>query len=184
MDCSLPGSSVHGIFQARVLEWGAIAFSRGSSWPRDWTQVSRIAGGRFTIWATREVLYMNYISINPEKQTNKQTKKTDQAPEHMMWCHKPSSNFWWHKHSQSEIRKKVNSFICVRLFATPWTVAYQAPQSMEFSRRDYWSGLPFSSPGDLPNPGIEPRSPALQAEVLLSEPPGKPYYSAIRWNLK
>ena len=58
--------------------------------------------------------------------------------------------------------------------ATPWTVAYQAPQSMEFSRSDYWSGLPFSSPGDLPNPGIEPRYPAFQADSLLSEPPGKP----------
>ena len=55
MDCSLPGSSVHGIFQARVLEWGAIAFSRGFSWPRDWTQVFRLAGRSFTVWATREV---------------------------------------------------------------------------------------------------------------------------------
>ena len=62
----------------------------------------------------------------------------------------------------------------VRLFATPWTVAYQAPQSMEFSRQEYWSGLSFPSPGDLPNPGIKPRSPALQADALLSEPPGKP----------
>ena len=49
----------------------------------------------------------------------------------------------------------------VRLFATPWTVAYQAPLSMGFSRQEYWSALPFPSPGDLPNPGIEPRSPAL-----------------------
>ena len=49
----------------------------------------------------------------------------------------------------------------VRLFATPWTVAYQASQSMEFSRHEYWSGLPFPSPGDLPNPGIEPWSPTL-----------------------
>ena len=56
MDCSLPGSSVHGIFQARVLEWIAIAFSRGSSWPRDRTRVSRIAGRRFTVWATREAI--------------------------------------------------------------------------------------------------------------------------------
>ena len=54
MDCSLPGSSVHGIFQARVLEWVAISFSRESSWPRDWTQVSHIAGRGFTVWATRE----------------------------------------------------------------------------------------------------------------------------------
>ena len=53
-------------------------------------------------------------------------------------------------------------------------VAYQAPQSMQFSRQEYWSGLPFPSPGDLPDPGIEPWSPALQADALLSEPPGKP----------
>ena len=50
----------------------------------------------------------------------------------------------------------------VRLFATPWTVAYQASQSMEFSRQEYWSGVPLTSPGDLPNPGIKPRSPALR----------------------
>ena len=56
MDCSLPGSSVHGIFQAIVLEWIAISFSRGSSQPRDWTQISRIVDRCFTIWATREVL--------------------------------------------------------------------------------------------------------------------------------
>ena len=61
----------------------------------------------------------------------------------------------------------------VRLFETPWTVAYQAPQSLEFSRQEYWSGLPLPSPGDLPNPGIKPGSPALQADALPSDPPGK-----------
>ena len=55
----------------------------------------------------------------------------------------------------------------------PWMVAYQAPLSIAFSRQEYWSGLPFPSPGDLPNPGIEPGSPALQADALPSEPPGK-----------
>ena len=59
----------------------------------------------------------------------------------------------------------------VRLFVTPWTVACQAPPSMEFSRQEYWSGLPFPSPGDLPDPGIEHRSPALQADALPSEKP-------------
>ena len=54
-----------------------------------------------------------------------------------------------------------------------WTVAHQAPPSMGFSRQEYWSGLPFPSPGDLPNPGIELRSPILQADTLTSEPPGK-----------
>jgi len=67
---------------------------------------------------------------------------------------------------------KVKSLSRVRLFATPWTVAYQAPQSMEFSRQEYWSGLPFPSPGYLPDPGIKPGSPTLQADALPSEPPG------------
>ena len=67
----------------------------------------------------------------------------------------------------------VKSLSHVRLFATPWTVAYQAPLSMGFSRQQYWSGLPFLSPRDLPNPGIEPGSPALQTDALPSEPPGK-----------
>ena len=71
---------------------------------------------------------------------------------------------------------KVKWLSRVRLFATPWTVAHQAPPSMGFSRQEYWSGLPFPSPGDLPDPGIEPRSPALQADALTSEPPGKPQY--------
>ena len=60
------------------------------------------------------------------------------------------------------------------LFVTSWTVAHQIPLSLEFSRQEYWSGLLFLSPGDLPEPGIEPGSPALQADSLLSEPPRKP----------
>ena len=69
---------------------------------------------------------------------------------------------------------KVKSLSLEQLVATPWTVAYQAPPFMGFSRREYWSGLPFPSPGDLPNPGIEPGSPTLQADALPSEPPGNP----------
>ena len=69
---------------------------------------------------------------------------------------------------------KVKSLSRVRLFATPWTVAYQASPSTGFARQEYWSGLPFPFPGDLPNPGIEPGSPALEAGALTSEPPGKP----------
>ena len=65
----------------------------------------------------------------------------------------------------------------VQLFATPWAVACQAPLSMGFSREEYWSRLPCLPPGDLPNPGIKPRSPALQSNSLLSEPPGKPMLS-------
>ena len=57
--------------------------------------------------------------------------------------------------------------------ATPWTVARQAPLSMGFPRQEYWSALPFPFPGDLPNPGIEPMSPALQVDSFTTEPPGK-----------
>ena len=73
------------------------------------------------------------------------------------------------------MKVKVKSLSRVRVFATPWTVAYQASPSMGFSRQEYWSGLPLPSPGDLPNPGIEPGFPALEADALTSEPPGKPH---------
>ena len=66
------------------------------------------------------------------------------------------------------------SLSCVRLFATPWT-----KQPMEFSRPEYWSGYPFPSPGDLPNPGIEPRSPALEVDSASAEPQGKPCVFAM-----
>ena len=69
---------------------------------------------------------------------------------------------------------KVKSLSPVQLFATPWTVTYQAPLSMGFSREEYWGGLPFPSSGDLPDPGIEPGSPTLQTDSLLSELLGKP----------
>ena len=94
IDCSPPGSSVHGILQARILEWVAMPFSRGSSPPRDWTQVSHIAGGFFTFWATREA-------------------------------------------------------------------------------QEYWNRQPIPSPGELPSPGIELGSPALQVDSLPTEPPGR-----------
>ena len=66
----------------------------------------------------------------------------------------------------------------------PWTVAHQAPRSMGFSRQEYWSGVPLPSPGDLPHRGIELGSPALQADALTSEPPGKPHYIYIYINLQ
>ena len=68
--------------------------------------------------------------------------------------------------------KKVKPLSRVQLFATPWTVAYQTPPVMGFSRQEDWSGMPFPPPGDLPNSGIEPRSPAWQADALQSEPQG------------
>ena len=91
MDWGLPGSSVHGILQARILAWVAVPFSRGSSQPRGWSWVSLIAGGFFTIWATRE-------------------------------------------------RKSEVAQLCPPL-CDPWTIAYQDPLSMGFSRQGYWSGV-------------------------------------------
>ena len=82
--------------------------------------------------------------------------------------HWDCSHVLWPLVSESEDAQS-----CLTL-CDPWTVAHQAPLSMGFSRQEYWSGLPFPSPGDLPNPGIEPGSPALQADALTSEPPGKP----------
>ena len=78
-------------------------------------------------------------------------------------------------------RSEVKSLSRVQLFATPWTVAHQAPPSMGFFRQEYWSGLLFPSPGDLPDPGTEPRSPALQAEALTSEPL---CHLLIKWQLR
>ena len=68
---------------------------------------------------------------------------------------------------------KVKLLSRVRLFATPWTIPCQASPSMGFSRQDYWSGVPFPSPGDLPNPGMEPASPISADGFFTTEPPGK-----------
>ena len=67
----------------------------------------------------------------------------------------------------------LSHFSCIQFFVIPWTVAFQAPPSMEFSRQEYWNGYPIPSPGHLPDPRIEPESPTLQVDSLPSEPPGK-----------
>ena len=84
-----------------------------------------------------------------------------------------------HTHDYIQVKVKVKSLSRVQLFGTPWTVAHQATPSMGFSRQKYWSGLPFLSPGDLPDPGIKPRSPALETDALTSEPPLSPTYSYL-----
>ena len=78
------------------------------------------------------------------------------------------SHFYLESVSRTMFEVKCKLLSCVRFFVTPWSM-----QSRAFSRPKYWSGQPFPSPGDLPNPGNKPRSPALQAEALSSEPPGK-----------
>ena len=81
------------------------------------------------------------------------------------------------------LSESVQSLSCFQLFVTPWTVACQVPPSTEVPRQEYWSGLPCPSPGYLPDPGIEPGSPALQENSLPSEPPGKPNMNVKCWSL-
>ena len=147
MDCSPAGSSIHGIFQARVLEWVAFPFSRGSSQPRGWTQVSHITGGFFISWTTREAQnsHAKSLQLCPTL-----CGPTDGSPpgspvpgvlqaRTLEWVAISFSSAWkW--------KVKVKSLSHVRLFATPWTAAYQAPPSMGFSRQEYWSGVPLPSP--------------------------------------
>ena len=83
-----------------------------------------------------------------------------------------------------QYESEVKSLSRVLLFVTPRTVARQAPQSMGFSRREHWSGVPFTSPEDLPDPGTESASSALQVDSLLAEPPGKPQQRIIYENLE
>ena len=97
----------------------------------------------------------------------------------LLLCLPCNSSSGFEKISQ---KVKVKSLSRVGLFAALWTVTYQAPLSMGFSRQEYWSGLPFPSPGDLPDPGIEPGSVALQADALTSEPPGKPISQMLTFN--
>ena len=75
---------------------------------------------------------------------------------------------------EDPLEKGMVTYFSILAWRIPWTVAYQASPSVGFSRQGYWSGLPFPSPGDLPDPGIKPRSPALRADAVLSEPLGKP----------
>ena len=82
---------------------------------------------------------------------------------------------WGRSSLQSLFVVVVQSSSHVPLFVTPWTVAPQSPLSMEFSRVEYWNGLPFSPPGDFPDPGIKPMSPALAGRFFTAEPPGKPF---------
>ena len=92
----------------------------------------------------------------------------------------PGETMQLSKASSHTLTLKLKPLSCVRLFVIPLTVAYQAPPSMGFSRQECCSGLPFPSPGDLPNPGIKPGSPAQQADALSFEPPGKTLFSISR----
>ena len=128
-------------------------------------------------WSNWQIINLKNIQAAHAAQYQKNkwpNQKKKQAKELIS----PKNTYRWlinhmKRWSTSLIIREVELLSHVWLFATQWTVAYKAPLSMEFSRQEYWSGLPFPSPGDLPHPGIEPRSPALQADTLPPEPPGK-----------
>ena len=170
MDCSLPASSVDGIFQARVLEWVAISFSRGSSRPRDQTWVSRISSRRFTIWATREALIYLYYSLKLFLKLNSNVffnwtiwwVSDIYAPQKSSEIHFGRKVHWVFSVGTQRPQRQLTHplrYTCresvnhVRLFKTFWTVACQAlPFPWDFPGQEYWSGLPFPSPGHLYNP--------------------------------
>ena len=141
MDCSLTGSSIHGIFQARILEWVAISFSRGSSQPGVRTQVFCILGRLFTIWGTRETLQLHApaaaaksLQLCPTLCDPRDGSPPGSAVPGILqartleWVAISFSNAWkW--------KVKVKSLSRVWLFAIPWTAAYQAPPSVGFSRQ-------------------------------------------------
>ena len=113
-DCSPPGSSLHGILQAKVLEWGAISFSRGSSWPRDWTLVSCIPGRHFNLWATNGIILINnYLKCKwlecPNRKTKTGQMDTKTRPLYMLSTRHPS----WNKgHIQTESEGLEKDTLC------------------------------------------------------------------------
>ena len=221
LNCSPPGTSVRGIFQARILEWVAISSSRGSSQPRDRTQVSCmsyigrcILSTRCAIWEAllRVESSLNFVPLAPHsallvsvlhvhrnyflwfldsfRNMNGGSKSAFSSQSVWLACKFDSLGFgvchviYWksmldagflHFHDFIFQGWYLNFpptlyFLCglrhfshVQLFGTLWTVALQAPLSTGFSRQEHWCGLPFSSPGGLPDPEIEPTSPASPA---------------------
>ena len=179
-DCSSPGSSVHGILQARILEWVAISFSRGSSWPRDQICSSLIGRWILYCWDTKETLEslvcvsklcllahlfswclvvvccMLAAAAKSLESCLTLCDPIDGSPPSspipgilqartLEWVAISFSNAWkW--------KVKVKLLSRVRSSATPWTAAHQAPLSMEFSRQEYWSGVPLPSPYMLADP--------------------------------
>ena len=176
MDCSPLGSSIHGILQARLLVQVTISFSGdlpnpgiepGSPALQADSLLSEPQGKPFP-WIRPCYLPLtdpyNYIGSTQRIQDILHLKMFNVIILRKFLC--AMWKWMW--------RWKVKSLSHVRLFATPWTVAHKAPPSMGFSKQEYWSVLPFPSPGDLPDPGIEPRSPTMQVDTLTSEPSGKP----------
>ena len=166
------------IYKKRILEWIAISSSGRSSPPRDRTCVSCAscnsctAGRLFTICATREAPYPLLLLQNKSEPPS--TVSQERNPLLKIKRNKSELLALSFQMSKSSLLLLLSLFSRVCLCVTPWTIAHQAPLSMGFSRPGYWSGLSFPFPGDLPNPGIEPGSSALQADSLLLSHQGSP----------
>ena len=135
---------------------------------RHWHAVSKIYVEIQRTWIcqgiekkTRKMVQINLFT--KQKYRHRHTEQTYVHREGKVGGDKLGDQNW---HIHTTMYSEVKLLSCVRLFATPWTVTYEVPPSVEFSRQEYWSGLPFPSPGDLPNPGIEPGSPVLQADAV------------------
>ena len=144
MDYNPQVSLSMGILQARILEWVAMTFSRGSSQLRSGIQVSSTAGGFFTTWVTAAAAAKSLQSCPTLCSPIDGSPPGSPVPgilqaRTLEWVAISFSNAWkW--------KVKVKLFSHIWLLATPWTAAYQAPQSMGFSRQEYWSGVPLPSP--------------------------------------
>ena len=153
MDCSPPGSSVHGILQAKILKWVGMPSSKGSSWPRDPTQVSYVScTGRWVLyhWHLMGSPFYHTATAKSLQSCPTLCDPIDGSPpgssvpgilqaRTLEWVVISFSSAWkW--------KVKVKSLSRVWLLATPWTAAYQAPPSMGFSRQEYWGGVPLPSP--------------------------------------
>ena len=184
MDCGPPGSSVHGILPARILEWVAMPSSRGSSQPRDPTRISCsscIAGGFFTAeppgksyfgYSTFQILLVRGVFRCSSERMLSIIWYILPIPAPLiccLWSQIWSLFLWawlflkynWPTTVCQFLVYNKHAHCCfshVLLFVILWTVAHQAPLSIGFSRQEYWSGLPCPPPGDLPNLGIKPKS--------------------------
>ena len=144
VDCSPPGFSVHGILQARILEWVAMPFSRGIFPTQILNSNTSLAGG--FIKSLRLTKIQSLFPLCGREETISINSMLGAANQRL-FDELHLRNAW-----------VLSRFSPVWLFRTPSTIAHQAPLSMEFSKQEYWNGLPFSSPGELPNPVIQPMS--------------------------
>ena len=152
-----PGSYVHGIFQARLLEWAAVYSSRRSSQSRDRSYISCVSCN----WRIRN--QADSLSLPWETLGNMWLEIISTVLLKIIYIHISTFSSLI-KYTSVQyfvilIKKEVAQSFPTLM--TPWTAAHQAPLSMGFSRQEYWNGVTFPSPWDLPKPGIEPRSPAL-----------------------